>query len=76
MTEREGVISKHFTSKLLKWNVKQGEKVRRGTVLATYEYCDKNDGADSFITSRRFKSKYNGKVVRLLATQGDEVRPG
>ena len=73
-SSRKVAISGKFAVKLTKWLVKQGQEVARDEVLARYVFNDGNS-PDAVLTERKLKSRFNGKVVKLLAAENEQVQP-
>ena len=74
--ENNVVISSSFTSKLLKWRVSEGQEVKERSVLALYEKLGRSDEQKGFITQPKLKSNVNGRIKKLLVSEGDVVPAG
>ena len=64
-----------ISCKLLSWNVTEGERVRKGTVLCGYTQ-ELGDGSDSMEEKLQLKSSVVGVVKELLVQAGEVVPPG
>ena len=76
MATKDLILSCISKSKILRWHVKQGESIKKDNILATYVFTEKNDGSSNFITKRKLKAKFNGKVLELSAKPNDEIAKG
>ena len=71
---RKVAISGKSTVKILKWHVKQGQEVEKNAVLASYVYSGELS-PNTVNTERKLKSRFQGKVTKILAKQDEEVPP-
>ena len=71
---RKVAVSGKFAVKIVKWHVEQGQEVMRDTALASYIKC--NEGhSNAVVSERKLKSRFNGKVTKILIKQDEEVLP-
>ena len=76
-TIRKVAISGKFTVKITKWHVKKGQEVLKDANLASYIQCSSGDKVSSTQPQERIlKSRFEGKVSKILAEQGDTVSAG
>ena len=64
-----------ISCKLLSWNVAEGERVRKGTVLCGYTQ-ELGEDSDPMEGKLQLKSSMVGVVKELLAQAGEVVPPG
>lgn len=73
---KDVVLSCLSKSKILKWHVKLGDLVKKDKVLATYIFTEKVESSTNFITQRKLKAKFNGKVVEVPVKPNEEISKG
>ena len=73
---QELVLSCKSKAKILSWNFKQGDAVKKDNVLATYIFTEKVSDANSFIVNRKLKSKCTGTLKEILFDVNQEVPRG
>ena len=64
-----------ISCKILSWNMAEGERVRKGTVLCGYTQ-ELGDDSDSMEGKLQLKSSVVGVVKELLVQPGEVVPPG
>eukprot|EP00794_Sanderia_malayensis_P019121 gene19121-21038_t len=73
---RKIAVSSNCKVKIVKWLVKQGQDIQKDTNLAIYVYCDTKDKVNNFITERKLKSRFDGKVSQILYRINVEIPAG
>ena len=71
---RRVAVSGKFSIEIIKWHVAEGQEVARDAVLASYIYCG-GDDSSTFVSERKLKSRFNGRVVNILVGQNQEALP-
>ena len=69
---RRVAVSGKFSVKVTKWHVEQGQEVARDTVLASYTH---GGDANRNTSERKLKSRFNGKVTKILVRPGEDASP-
>ena len=70
---RKVAISAQFAVKVTKWHVKQGHEIVKDANLASYVYCNRQEGST---VQKKLKSRFDGRVSRIVAKVGEEIPPG
>lgn len=73
---RKVAISAQFSVKVTKWHVKQGHEVVKDANLASYVYCNREAGSKASTAERKLKSRFDGRVSKIVAKVGEEIPPG
>lgn len=73
-SSRRVAVSGTLTVKIKQWYVKQGEEIVKDAVLASYIPCGEQS-PDAVVVERKLKSRFNGKVEKILAKQDEQVPP-
>ena len=74
--ENNVIISSTFASKLVEWRVSEGQEVKERSVLALYEKLGQSVGDKGFITQPKLRSHVNGRIRKLLVSEGEVVPAG
>ena len=69
MAELQVLLPGEKSSKIVKWNVKPGAHVIKGTVLASY----KPEGSEQ---NQKLKCNTIGTVENIVISEGDTAQPG
>ena len=67
-------MSGKFVIKITNWHVAEGQEVARDAVLASYVYCG-GENSSTFVSERKLKSRFNGRVANILVGQNQEALP-
>ncbi len=75
-SERKLAVSKIHKVRIVKWCVKPGQDIRKDANIANYVFCDRVDSSCDFLTERKLKSRFDGKILKILFKSNVEIPAG
>ena len=73
---RKIAVSSKYKVKITKWHVNHEQDIEKGCILANYICYDEESFSKSYRTEKKLRSRFDGKVSKILQEIDVEIPRG